>query len=629
MLIKTAAHTFAGVLGLVLLATLAGFLQRKVLSRGLFALPELDIFHGLMLISTMLAVLVTKGQTILWVYLIYLFGNIAGQTKHQTQQSFHWNALLLTSLFAFLPWLFFMFSLFRDGQHYFYPFFDESFYSKVAAAMHQTGVESSNTIVPWDGTQVIPSLYHYFEIWITLACFYLFKVPLLHAYKLVCIPVFMGAALFQLHTLFRLQGLGLLLSLLIPTAFLFSGFPFNFYTLKDLPISQTMIYQASYMAEFVAINRIKMAVILLFVTAFLLAWKKYKQQAVFVLILLAFLWISLFLSVLSAVGLYVLVSEKANLKSILRKYFPVLLGVILLVVNYFAIHTSGFEESIFLQYKSPTLIGGTLVYGILTHSILLLPLVLADWLIYRTFLFKRIGYEVLWLGLPMLVGLGLHAISIGFRDSFQFIVNYSAAIIPLCYLLYLVKLLIDKPVLKCQLLTAAFLVSGIYFSMISVRGNFEIYSRYSTFDFFGALPNFLQSNQPTTYRTVSLSARGVPFATMPVTNADAIFLLNESPLFSNFQINGDRLIAETHNSIFNQMVHRDHFLKFRQKLEEEAGQSIGPDSVRVKFIERYRPDYLVVAENVDLEEYPELKRFVGNKLEDAKTGLKLIQIVYP
>jgi hypothetical protein len=629
MLLNTAAHTLAGVFGLILLAALAGHVLRRFLGRGLFNLPELDIFHGLLLIVTLLALVVTKGQTILWVFIIYLFGSISGQSKQQTQAAFHWHGLLFASLFALLPWLFFMFSLFRDGQHYFYPFFDESFYSKVAAVIHQTGVESSNTIVPWDGTQVIPSLYHYFEIWITLACYYFFKVPVIHAYKLVCIPVLMGVSLLQLQTLFRWQGLGLWLSMLIPAVFLFSGFPFNFYTLQDLPIPQTIIYQASYMAEFVTINRIKMAVILLFITAFLLSWHKNKQLSIFILVLLAFLWISLFVSMLSAVGLYVLVAEKGNLKTIVRKYYPVLLGAILLFVNYFFIYVGGFKEPIFLIYNSPTLIGGTFIYGVLTHSILLLPLLIADWLIYRTFLFKRIGYDVLWLSLPMLVGLGLHAISVGFRDSFQFIVNYSAAIIPLCYLLYLVRLIIDKPTLKFKLLTASFLLSGIYFSMISVRGNFEIYSRFSTFDFFDGLPKFLESNPPKTFRTVSLSAKGVPFATMPVTNADAIFLLHENPRFSNFQINGDRLIAETHDSIFSQLLLRDHYLNFKRKLEKNSGQKISPVIARIKFIEKYKPDFIVVAEGVDIRAYPELNIFLGNTHEDSKTGLKLIQLVYP
>jgi hypothetical protein len=127
-----------------------------------------NISLNAVLLVSVYATIVTNANSIFLVSLLLL---IAVHFR-AIQPGYDWQGLKDSLAFMIVPWLFFVVFTHDSTMGQKVPYMDYVFYGRVAHWLHISGVETTNTVSHALGyTNVNPTFYHYFELWLSNALY--------------------------------------------------------------------------------------------------------------------------------------------------------------------------------------------------------------------------------------------------------------------------------------------------------------------------------------------------------------------------------------------------------------------------------------------------------------------------
>jgi hypothetical protein len=495
---------------------------------------------------------------------------------------------------------------------------DEIFYSKVASYLNFRGIESNDLQCLWIDDFCAVQPYHYFEIWLTALISYFSGISTLVSYKLLAIPLLFGLAcdiLFQLSKSYQLSNLKAVFSvILVLTSGLFLGYQYT----MDWPLPQTLKIQLHYISDFVPLNRVKLVTIFLFVCAFLFAFLKNIKFNWLILLLAGVLWVTV-APTFWAIAFIILCLGSKRSSELLRFFGFALISVLFFVsLYYLGREKAGFDDSvIFLKYRSPKIILGTIFYEFLSHFVILIPFLLLK------IIFKVKGNIRLYIILILLLipGFVLHALTIGSVDSFQFVSNISAIVLPFFYYFLFLdfRFKLDSPIPILSLFSLFLIQSFFFWKTIQFSlSNYQ--DSYSSF-FIKKLGEKIDKTKH--IRVVSLSESKGGFHDMPQTNITGSALLFSTADVSFAQIDIEDFLASLKGT-FQSKVKNSTFASFFYK-----NKFSNYPEARVGFIKYFRPDLLwVKGGNVNINDYPELRPYLGEMIKDEVSKDRVFFLKY-
>jgi len=593
----------------------------RLLPRGLTAEPVLQPFHGLLFWVLVFSSVFTGGKTVQLAILGYfifqaVFENTVAQSTNNKLNLVFFNAII-SFVFAVPVLVIFYFFIFRGNNSITLPFMDEVFYGKLSSLMIYTGIETNQIRSLWlEGTgQNTP--YHYFEIWLTAIYSRFSGISPLLSYKLLAMPTLLGIGCGILFGLARLRNLSFFQATSAVIFTLFTGLFFGFEVIADWPIPDTMKVQLHYVSDFIPMNRVKLATVFFFLSAFLFLYNKGIRKSWMPLFLSGVLWISLTPAIWCLAGLIIL-KQRSSIKEILHFGAFVCFSILLLLFLYYFRHEKITHDDsvVFFKYHSPRLLAGTIIYEVLCHAIILIPVLLS--LFNSTF--RKVILKDFVLLVPVLVGIVLHSITIGSFDSYQFVSNASGVCLPLLFFSFYSAVLTQEKRLSAVLsipfaLMICFQFLTFYKTLAySYRNYHESYS----LDFIKQAMPFI-SPSGTSVVTISVSNGG--HQDHPRTNYTGAFFLLLDSKARIAQINTDS----------NGLVQQKEF-QVQEAPFSAFAQNIGVplnSEARIAFLKKFRPNVLVVNKGVDYKDFKELSSYFKPGFVDSVSGTRVFPLQFP
>jgi hypothetical protein len=594
---------------------LAGLFARKRFPDGLISHPGLDTFNGLLLVVFITSIFISGIFTSLAIIPFYfIIGYNLKNGKSQRHEANGWTDSLLISLFYLFYISYSLFFTFRGVSKINMPYIDEYFYIQVSKQIDLYRKETNDYRINWGNLYDVKSIYHYFEIWLSLTLSKIKLINPMFSFRYGTYPIFLAISSFLFYKSYsdRInKSILFLVALLLPV--LGSYATFEMLDFSYLP--HTLRINLTYLSDYVPANRLKLSVLLLlFSVVFFLFHQKEKFYFV-PLILAIFFWPLTAHSVGSGFLTFLLFS---NIKKFDAIKISIVFSLTTLAFFFLAVYNPAgqsnnydFQSSI-LKYRSFKIIAGTIIYDLLAFSISILPffiILIRD----RKQTFYSIKSLILGIAGSILIASATNAATIGNIESFQFFINLAAPLISLILgasLIYLFENFNSK-------FTVPFLFFFLFYQVFAFGRIF--YNNCQTFNlqYSSAYTEFLKKIRTHSWRGISIIKPDGYFKGVPHLNQTGSFIYFFDKSCVTPVNNAENIPLASQEGIKKMNVDGP-FLKF----VTSSGSS---DTVRLrdKFILEQRINFLVVAKEKSIKEYPDLEMKFRFACKDPVSGEKL------
>ena len=594
-----------------------GVILRKIIPFGPISNSALDTVHGLFLVTFITGLLISGVFTSLIIIPFYL-GLCLLLPKNEAQKESEpwWYDPLCVSGFYLFFLIHSCFFSFRDSYTLNMPYIDEFFYIQVNQIIGHFSIETNDYHINWNNNFKLKSLYHYFEIWVSLLISKTGILSPIFSFRFGAYPIFLGITSFHFLKAYSSEKgnrfLYLATALLLPILGCFAT-----YEMMDFSwLPHTLRINLTYLSDFVPANRMKLTLLLL-IFSMIFYLNKIRASFFYLPLLPGIFFWPLTAHSLSFSFAYLLITEKTTWRKKIKIVFISILSC--LFFFFFGvfnpeIQASGNEVSqVFLRYKSFRIIAGTIIYDLLAFILTLAPLGILLFYNKLEFFKEKIRIFIAIL-IAVLIASITNAVTIGNLESFQFFINLSAPIIALTYAAGLASLNSKLRQYKSGIL---FFLAITGFSLYAFGrvyyNNCKTFNvRYST-DY----ANYLKKFRNHSWRGISLMKPDGYFKGVPHLNQTGSFIY----LYRNScitPINSSENLRIAKEDGIKTMNLSSPFLQYISK-----SKSTDTIQLRRNFIREKGIDFLAVHAEKNIKDYPDLDRMFTLVCRDTVSGEKL------